>query len=108
MSRPRFSRQRAVFPSGYQNRNPLLLLVYRMAVASPRLRSFVASLPPSRLRTALMALFMHHLYGQAHGYTVNGVVSPSLTSPRSIITGFAQSPSRTMMFSGFRSRCVTR
>ena len=55
MPRPRVGKQRAVFPPGYVERNPLIRLGVRLAIASPGVREFVFSLPPSRLRTACLA-----------------------------------------------------
>jgi hypothetical protein len=59
MRRVRLNAQEAVFPHGYRRprRDPFMVLAWKLARRSRRLRAFMFELPPSRLRTWFVARY---------------------------------------------------
>ena len=61
MSRPKISKQHAVFPPGYVVPFPVRALIF-FARRSARMRAFLLGLPQSRVRTYFLACYAHWMY----------------------------------------------
>ena len=64
MDRVMIGRHHATFPHGYSTGSAFFVTVFGLATLSRRVRAFFFDLPPSRLRTALVARYYHRLTEQ--------------------------------------------